>query len=250
MEVNMNTGKDSKWFPHDSDALDDPKIMLLVMQLGMEGYGLYWMLIEKLLKQPGYLLPVVLIEPLSRRYQVSKEKLDTIIFKYGLFEQVDDSFLSPSLQRRMQVYERRTEINKKNALKRWDCNRNAIAMQSQSDCNAIREDKIREDKIREDKIREDKIREDKKEKNVIPPLFDWIEIYCKERNNSVDAKQFFDFYESKGWKIGKDKMKDWQAAVRTWEQRAEKQAPEVSRTNVEADIMNFMHPKIKTDGQK
>lgn len=52
-----------------------------------------------------------------------------------------------------------------------------------------------------------------------PPTVDEIETYCKERNNNVDPKAFYDFYESKGWMIGKNKMKDWKAAVRTWEQR-------------------------------
>ena len=48
--------------------------------------------------------------------------------------------------------------------------------------------------------------------------------YCKERNNNIDAEAFIDFYESKDWKIGKNKMKDWKAAVRTWERRETKKA--------------------------
>jgi uncharacterized protein YdaU (DUF1376 family) len=47
--------------------------------------------------------------------------------------------------------------------------------------------------------------------------------YCKERNNKVDPEAFFNFYESKGWMIGKNKMKDWRAAVRTWEKSTNKQ---------------------------
>lgn len=51
----------------------------------------------------------------------------------------------------------------------------------------------------------------------VKPKVEEIEAYCKERNNSVDAQQFFDYYESKGWKVGKSPMKDWKSAVRTWE---------------------------------
>tara|TARA_B100001113_G_scaffold350529_1_gene347858 strand:- start:527 stop:1150 length:624 start_codon:yes stop_codon:yes gene_type:complete len=51
-----------------------------------------------------------------------------------------------------------------------------------------------------------------------PSVIDIID-YCKERNNNIDAEAFIDFYESKDWKIGKNKMKDWKAAVRTWERR-------------------------------
>ena len=50
-----------------------------------------------------------------------------------------------------------------------------------------------------------------------PPDVDTVREYCIERNNSVDARAFIDFYSSKGWMIGKNKMKDWKAAVRTWE---------------------------------
>ena len=59
--------------------------------------------------------------------------------------------------------------------------------------------------------------------SVIPPPIEWIEEYCKERNNGIDPQKFFDFYESKGWKVGKEKMKNWQACVRTWENRDKKE---------------------------
>ncbi len=52
------------------------------------------------------------------------------------------------------------------------------------------------------------------------PTIEEVENYCKERNNNIDASSFFDYYEAKGWMIGKNKMKDWQAAVRTWERNA------------------------------
>lgn len=61
----------------------------------------------------------------------------------------------------------------------------------------------------------------KKEKNVknvfIPPTLEEVFQYCSERNNNVDAQKFIDFYESKGWYVGKTKMKSWKASVRTWE---------------------------------
>lgn len=57
----------------------------------------------------------------------------------------------------------------------------------------------------------------KKTKNIIPPKLEDVINYCNERNNGIDAQYFIDFYESKDWMIGKNKMKDWKAAVRTWE---------------------------------
>lgn len=70
-----------------------------------------------------------------------------------------------------------------------------------------------------DKIRLDKNRLDNKNRRFTPPSLEEVQTYCKERNNSVNAESFIDFYESKGWMIGKNKMKDWKAAVRNWEKK-------------------------------
>jgi hypothetical protein len=51
----------------------------------------------------------------------------------------------------------------------------------------------------------------------IPPTVDEVREYCSSRKNRVDPEKFVDFYASKGWKVGKEKMIDWQASVRTWE---------------------------------
>ena len=59
----------------------------------------------------------------------------------------------------------------------------------------------------------------KKESRFAPPTLEEVRDYCYERKNNIDASKFIDFYESKGWMIGKNKMKDWKAAVRTWERR-------------------------------
>lgn len=50
-----------------------------------------------------------------------------------------------------------------------------------------------------------------------PPTVEEVAAYCRERQNGVDPEQFVDFYSAKGWKIGNQPMKDWKAAVRTWE---------------------------------
>ena len=56
-----------------------------------------------------------------------------------------------------------------------------------------------------------------KHKGFQKPTTKQVSDYCKERNNDVDAQTFIDHYESNGWKVGRNSMKDWRAAVRTWE---------------------------------
>lgn len=64
---------------------------------------------------------------------------------------------------------------------------------------------------------EQKAKEKKTSKKFVKPTIEEIAAYCRERNNTIDAESFFNFYESKGWLVGKSPMKDWKAAVRTWE---------------------------------
>jgi hypothetical protein len=56
-------------------------------------------------------------------------------------------------------------------------------------------------------------------KRFTPPSVDEIREYCRQRQNSVDAAQFADYYAARGWRVGSGTMRDWRAAVRTWERR-------------------------------
>ena len=78
-----------------------------------------------------------------------------------------------------------------------------------------------------------------KRKRFEKPTLSEIEQYCIERNNNVNAEQFFDYYESNGWKVGKNSMKDWKAAVRTWE-RSEYRKPN-SKKNSKEDAINVVN---------
>ena len=63
----------------------------------------------------------------------------------------------------------------------------------------------------------------KESKKFVKPTIEEIQEYCLERKNGINANAFYDFYESKNWMIGKNKMKDWKACIRTWEQRNKKE---------------------------
>ena len=67
------------------------------------------------------------------------------------------------------------------------------------------------------------------------PSVNDVELYCIERDNKIDAISFVNFYESKGWMVGKNKMKDWRACVRTWEMRAKNKKTYTPKTMSKLD---------------
>ena len=105
-------------------------------------------------------------------------------------------------------------------------NRQAIDEQKTNSRRTVDEQKTNTDKNRIDKnrIEENSIEKNNKgecegenRKRFVPPTVGEVIAYCVERGNDIDAQQFIDFYASKGWMVGKNKMTDWKAAVRTWE---------------------------------
>ena len=68
-------------------------------------------------------------------------------------------------------------------------------------------------------IDKNKIREEKK--RIIRPTLEQVTQYCQERGKGVDPNKWMDHYTANGWKVGKNPMKDWKAAVRTWEKNSE-----------------------------
>ena len=70
-----------------------------------------------------------------------------------------------------------------------------------------------------------------------PPTEEEVKAYCLERKNNVDAQRFVDFYASKGWKVGNQPMKDWRAAVRTWERGRDETG--TSRARSRNTLLNY-----------
>ena len=78
-------------------------------------------------------------------------------------------------------------------------------------------------------------------KKFTKPTIEEIEEYCKERNNGINANAFYDFYESKNWYVGKNKMKDWKACVRTWEQR------QTTTKNINEKVPEWFNKELKNE---
>ena len=129
-------------------------------------------------------------------------------------------------------YEAKCETNRQNALKRYDGMRphTTACDGTQYNKNTIQD---------EDNTKTKTNTEGVKGKAVAfrPPKLEEVEAYCLERGNGVDPQHFIDYYTSNGWRVGRNPMKDWKAAVRTWEKKdAASRKPEKLTNNIFAEI--------------
>lgn len=222
--------RESIYFSHDADAMNDPKCMLLISQMGMEGYGAFWALVELLRVQPEYKMSLDLIPAIAGRLQISEVKLKAVISAYDLFCVTDDCFFySQSLRNRMQLMINTSERYKKAGIESGIARRAKALMsknnqnissneQRSNDVQKMFEQNTKDVEQRKEKKGNIKKKEYKEKASAfIPPQLSEIDDYCKDRGNSVDASRFYDWYTANGWMVGKNKMKDWKAAVRTWE---------------------------------
>ena len=208
--------KDAYYFPHDSNAKDDPKCVLLIEQLGMEGYGIYWMLIETLREQPDYTYPVANIPALGRRYNTTAEKVKTVVCNYGLFTVKDEKiFFSDSLNRRMLVFEekraKRSEAGRLGNAARWktsQTDRNAITMRSQFIASKVKKSKEKES-IGKESMRG-------KRKPFSPPTPSEVESFFTENGYTAEAaRRAFDYYTDANWHDAEGKpVLNWKQKMR------------------------------------
>ena len=106
----------------------------------------------------------------------------------------------------------------------------------------ILENDVAKPMLSQNSIEENSIEENAKRKVFTKPTIDEIQQYCNERNNGINAEAFYDFYESKNWYVGKNKMQDWKACIRTWERRNGKQVkktPTWLNKNIEQEIASL-----------
>ena len=183
--------KDAFYFKHDSNAKDDPKCVLLIEQLGMEGYGLFWALVEVLRDQPDYTCPIKLLPALARRYNTSIEIIEDVVRGYDLFTVEGDVFFSQSLINRMAPLEQRKEQARIAGLK--SAERRRLISERSTDVQKASNDRST--------IREEKSRIEKRKINNNPPLIP----------QSGDGFTFDDF-----WNMYEKKVGDKEKIGRKW----------------------------------
>jgi hypothetical protein len=232
--------KNTFFFSHDFGARNDPKMQNLMMEHGCEGIGVYWCIVEQMYEQGGQ-LPLSSCKSIAYTLHVSCDFVKSVINDFLLFDNDGDVFWSESvksrLDKRTEISEKRREAGKKGWQKTFNNEQTlsnnkqilvdntanvrqmpskvgANAEQTESNCLAI---KVKERKVNNNIKKKNKKKETAK--LFTPPSIEEVEFYISEKKYSIDAETFVAFYTSKNWFVGKNKMKDWHAALITWEKR-------------------------------
>lgn len=151
----MTNKKDAYYFPHFCNARHDRKIKRIRKELGPEGYGIFFMLLEILREQTDLRYPLEDVDLLADEIGSSEQKVKVVICNYKLFEiDEEQKFFSPKLIFYLQPYFEKSERARLAANKRWsDANAYANALPEHCDSNAS---KVKESKVKKSKEEESK----------------------------------------------------------------------------------------------
>lgn len=218
------------YFSHDVDMLQDKKIKIIKAKHGLMGYAIYIRLLEEVYRENGYYLQIdedfniLFSDDNNIDYNVYILILNDCIEK-GLFnkkmydkhsiltsERIQSNYFSATERRKSVSFYKEYLIA--DPLQHYNIEKLNVYINSLN-VNIGTQSKV---KGKEKESKEDNIIIDKpKTTRFAPPTLEQVKEYCLERQNNVDPEKFIDFYESKGWVVGKTKMKSWKASVRTWE---------------------------------
>lgn len=301
--------KDAYYFPHFCNARHDRKLKRVQKELGIEGYGIYFMLLEILREQDEFKYPMEDIDLLADEFGTSEQKITTVVSNYKLFNvDNDENFFSIKLHEYMQPYltmkeqrrqagiksgkvrkltaktpeEKISELCQVYIIECWGNDERFIKIGATngaisrrfsgklpysykvlrqifiegdyysveteihsflsnfkhipglkfSGCMECYDISCKVDAIKYvpknsfshehclNENEQSKVKKSKEKKSIFKkPTIEEIKNYCLERKNNIDPESFFHFYESKDWKIGKNKMKNWKSAMITWEKK-------------------------------
>ena len=241
---------DVKWIKITTDVFDDEKILLIESLPEADSIIVIWF---KLLCLAGkqnnsgvFLMgdkiayTDKMLATIFRRKESTVQLALQTFEQFGMIELIDGVITIPNWEKHQSIdkldkikEQTRIRVARHRERQKVLCDGNATCNVTVTESNAT--DKIREDKIREDK--NNNIDSDKPvSKRFKPPTVDEVRAYCQERKNNVNPEAFVDFYESKGWMVGKNKMKDWKASVRTWERGDKSKQPKVQEQTDLDDI--------------
>lgn len=236
---------DSRFIRHDENTSRDEKILRMREKYGAKGIGYFWEIIEYLFTCNGRALlnPKIVSLAIGEDVKSVKCFLSDCIEIYQLFDSDGTYFWSNRLlfeidrifdmsHKKSNAAQIRHQRNLDNALRNIDIEQNenilehctctASALQEHCMNTAIDE--------KDEKDEKDTSYGKQKPHQFLRPSLEEIEAYCLERGNDIDPVHFHDYYEANGWKIGKNPMKSWKAAIRTWEKNSSGKAEKPSQS--------------------
>lgn len=227
-----------QWFKHDTDSTMDFKIKKLIIRYGAVGYAIYFHCLELIASGINDTNITFQLEHDSEiiaddlRIQGTSDKsgreyveeIMRFMIQLGLFEESNGHIFCFKMLKRLDSSMTSNQRLRK-LISSAKENYSTLALTNNHDEVMINHDEVmKEEKRREEEEnrREEKREEGETTTRFIKPSISEIQKYCEERKNTINAEKFFNYYEANGWKVGKNKMKDWKACVRTWEQNEKK----------------------------
>ena len=228
-----------KWIKITTDIFDDEKILLIETMPEADSLIVIWF---KLLAFAGKSNNNGVFM-LSEKIPYTEEMLATIFRRpintvrlalstfeqFGMIEYMDGVLTISNWEKHQNVdgMEKIREQNRKRVAAHREKQKllsgNVTCNVTVTECNAIDKDKEKDKEEDKENIGENA---PAKRKRFTPPTVEEVSSYCLERKNGIDAQAFIDYYAARGWKLGKETMKDWKAAVRTWENRRKADKPQ------------------------
>lgn len=210
-----------KWFKHDSDAHADAKLRKVRLKYGMQGYGLYWYCLELIARGvEKHRLTFELehdAELIAVDTGISRDLVEDMM-RYmsdiGLFEQSCGVITCLKMAHRTDEYTAKLISKSPN-----------VPIVSRQNPDSVGTKSV----LREEKRREENKLEEIRGRRFTPPTHLELSAFAELESLNVDPATFINHYESKGWLVGKAKMKDWRAAARGWSARQKGAAPQQAR---------------------
>ena len=168
-----------EYFSHDYNARNDPELVNVFMKKQLTGIGLFWCIVEMLYESNGYIM-LSECDRIAFELRINKEEIIELIGNENLFKQDKKKFWSESVLKRLNLRNEKSEKAKRSASIRWN---NAFALQTQTESNAIKVNKIKENKSKINILNFDFI-----ESEYSVCFLEWID-YKKEKKQSYKTQK-------------------------------------------------------------
>lgn len=206
--------KDTFYFSHDYNTRTDDKIKKLIRAHGMQGYGIFWAIVEDLYNNANALRTDY--EGIAYDLRVDAMVVKSIINDFDLFCFENGSFGSSSIEKRIDERNSKSEKARQSAFKRWNkIEPDANALPTQSECNTIKESKVKESKVKEIETRKIEFEQLVFENNPLKYDQEMLRAFCNYWTESNKSKTKMRFELEKVFEIGR-RLATWKSREKTF----------------------------------